>query len=157
MTETSPAPETGQVPNQLAILVPTFDPAVDQVDIWASKVELLLATWPAGKVTELATRLILGCKGTAYQKLQLCQKESLNNDPQSIKRIVELVGGSWGTILWRRSLSWWRRRCFVELRNKMRAVTHTCLVWMDRTVSKRCRSERNTIVHSAEGKSNHIR
>ena len=79
-------------------MVPTFDPAVDNGDIWASKVELLLATWPTCKVTELATRLILGCKGTAYQKLQLCQKELLSNDPKSIKRIVELVGGSWGTI-----------------------------------------------------------
>ena len=77
--ESSTTPETGQVSNQLALLVPTFDPAVDSVGIWASKVELLLATWPYGKVLELATRLILGCKGTAYQKLQLCQKELLTS------------------------------------------------------------------------------
>ena len=54
--------------DQLAILVPTFDPAVHNVDIWASKVELLLATWPTGKVTEFATRLILGCKGDSLSK-----------------------------------------------------------------------------------------
>eukprot|EP00435_Cladocopium_sp_Y103_P063960 s281_g25.t1 len=36
--------------------------------------------------------------GTAYQKLQLHQKELLVNDPKSIKKIVELVGGSWGVI-----------------------------------------------------------
>jgi hypothetical protein len=60
--------------------------------------ELLLATWSSGNVTELATRLILGCKGTAYQKLQLSQKELLTNDQKSIRKIVELVGGSSGTI-----------------------------------------------------------
>ena len=86
------------MPTQLAILVPTFDPAIDNVEIWASKVELLAATWPATKLTELSTRLILGCKGTAYQKLQLHQKELLVNDPKSIQRLVELVGGTWGQI-----------------------------------------------------------
>ena len=73
-TETAssqPGVDTSQVSNQLAYLVPTFDPAVDSVEIWSSKVELLLHTWPSNKISELATRLILGCKGTAYQKLQL--------------------------------------------------------------------------------------
>ena len=97
-SEASPSVDTGQVPTQLAILVPTFDPAVDNVEIWASKVELLLATWPTQKITELATRLILGCRGTAYQKLQLHQKDILVNDPKGIRKLVELVGGTWGQI-----------------------------------------------------------
>ena len=97
-SEAAPSVDTGQVPNQLAILVPTFDPATDNVEIWASKVELLLATWPQQKITELATRLILGCRGTAYQKLQLNQKEILVNDAKGIRKLVELVGGTWGQI-----------------------------------------------------------
>ena len=35
--------EVGQVPNNLSILVPSFDPAVDNVEIWTNKVELLLS------------------------------------------------------------------------------------------------------------------
>ena len=90
--------DTGQVPNQLAILVPTFDPSVDNVETWISKVELLLLTWPSSKIRELATRLVLGCQGTALQKLQLHRDEVLINDPKGIKRIAELVGGKWGAI-----------------------------------------------------------
>eukprot|EP00434_Breviolum_minutum_P029213 symbB.v1.2.025839.t2/scaffold2536.1/size76742/5 len=86
------------VSNQLAYLVPTFDPAVDSVEIWSSKVELLLHTWPSNKISELATRLILGCKGTAYQKLQLHRSECLVNEAKGIRRIVELVGGTWGQV-----------------------------------------------------------
>ena len=59
------------ISNQLAILVPSFDPSVDSVEIWASKIELLTKAWPTGKLVELATRIVLNCKGTAYQKLQL--------------------------------------------------------------------------------------
>eukprot|EP00435_Cladocopium_sp_Y103_P040013 s2586_g10.t2 len=55
------APETGQVPNQLALLVPTFDPSTDSVEIWSSK-------------------------------------ELLKNDTAAVKRVVELVGGTWGAI-----------------------------------------------------------
>eukprot|EP00435_Cladocopium_sp_Y103_P013861 s2131_g3.t1 len=86
------------VPKELASLVPSFDPAVDSVEIWTSKVELLVTTWPTSKLSELATRLILNCKGTAYQKLQLHRKELLVNEASGIKRLVELVGGTWGQI-----------------------------------------------------------
>ena len=84
--------DAGHVPNQLAVLVPTFDPAVDNVEIWTNKVELLLLTWPPTKIQELATRLVLGCKGTAFQKLQLHRDEILVNDTKGIQKIVELVG-----------------------------------------------------------------
>eukprot|EP00435_Cladocopium_sp_Y103_P051644 s1428_g16.t1 len=89
---------SGLVPNQLAILVPTFNPAVDSVDTWTQKVELLLAAWPESKLQELATRLVLGCQGTAFQKLQLHRSEVLKNDKKAIQRIVELVGGNWGQV-----------------------------------------------------------
>eukprot|EP00434_Breviolum_minutum_P042416 symbB.v1.2.037751.t1/scaffold5529.1/size26123/3 len=91
--------ETGQVPNQLTISAPTFDPSTDDVEIWSSKVELLSATWPRQRITELATRLILGCKGTAYQKLQLQCAELLVNGPKGIRKLVDLVGRMWGQVL----------------------------------------------------------
>ena len=86
------------VPNSLAILVPTFDPSEDNVEIWSKKIEILLASWPKTKINELATRLILGCKGTAFQKLQLQSSQLLTGDEKGIKRIVEVVGGTWGQI-----------------------------------------------------------
>ena len=98
MTEASDGGGAAGVSTQLAMLVPAFDPAVDNVDIWSTKVSLLLETWPSSKITELATRLVLNTKGTAFQKLQLHQKEILVNDVSGIKRIVELVGGTWGQV-----------------------------------------------------------
>ena len=88
----------GGVSNQLAMLVPSFDPAVDNVDIWSNKISLLVEAWPETKMTELATRLILNTKGSAFQKLHLQQKDLLVNDKKSIKKIVEIVGGTWGQI-----------------------------------------------------------
>ena len=88
----------GMVPNQLAVLVPTFDPSRDDIDTWAKKVELLMHAWPDGKITELVTRLILGTSGSAFQKLQLHQSELLKNDRKVIPRLVELLGGQWGRV-----------------------------------------------------------
>ena len=98
MSETSGGDAASYVPKELASLVPSFDPSTDNVDIWTSKVELLLTTWPPSKLNELATRLILGCKGTAYQKLQLLRHEVLTNDEKGIQRLVEVVGGTWGQV-----------------------------------------------------------
>ena len=88
----------GGVSNQLAMLVPTFDPASDNVDIWSSKVHLLLEAWSETKIVELATRLILNTKGSAYQKLRVNQKDLLINDRKGIQKLVELVGGTWGQV-----------------------------------------------------------
>lgn len=59
MTESSEGPNT--VPNQLAVLVlvPSFDPSKDDLQVYTQKVELLLEAWPSTKYGELATRLIL--------------------------------------------------------------------------------------------------
>ena len=86
------------VPNQLASLVPTFDPAKDEILEYTKKVQLLMNMWPEGKWTELATRLILGCSGTAFQKLQLHSSEVTSNEKKSIQKIIELLGGQWGQI-----------------------------------------------------------
>ena len=94
----STLPAEEHVPSQLAMLVPTFEPGVDDVNIWSGKVELLLSTWPKTKIAELGTRLILGCRGSLFLKLQLYREEICVNDPKGIKKLVSLVGGSWGQI-----------------------------------------------------------
>lgn len=86
------------VPSQLAMLVPQFDPAKDNIETYTQKVELLLLTWPESKLGELATRLILNTSGTAFQKLQLHREEITKNSQDSIKRIIQLLGGHWGQI-----------------------------------------------------------
>ena len=86
------------VPNQLAVLVPTFDPSKDDLQEYTKKVKLLMKMWPDGKWTELATRLILGCSGTAFQKLQLSSEKVTSNSQASIQSIIEILGGQWGQI-----------------------------------------------------------
>ena len=95
---TTPSTDGGTISAQLAMLVPSFEPGVDDVQVWTGKVELLMLTWPKEKLNELATRLILGCKGTLFLKLQLHKDEIMVGDVKGIKRLVELVGGSWGQI-----------------------------------------------------------
>ena len=88
----------GLVPTQLAVLVPTFDPSRDDLTAYTKKVQLLTGMWPDGKWTELATRLILGCQGSAFLKLQLHQSEVTKNERKSVQRIIEILGGHWGQI-----------------------------------------------------------
>eukprot|EP00435_Cladocopium_sp_Y103_P026541 s2495_g6.t1 len=98
MSETSDGTGGGGISNQLAMLVPSFDPSKDDMMIYQQKVELVLAAWPKGKITELVTRLILNCQGTAFQKLQIHQSELLQNDEKCVHKIIELLGGQWGRI-----------------------------------------------------------
>ena len=86
------------VTTQLAMLVPSFDPSTDSVDTWTQKVEMLMLAWPKTKLDELATRLVLSCKGTAFQKLQLVRDEVIKNEEKAIQRLVEIVGGTWGQV-----------------------------------------------------------
>ena len=89
---------TSLVPNQLASLVPTYDPSKDDLEIYTQKVELLTTTWPSDKFGELATRLILGCSGTAFLKLQQHRDTVTVNDKKSVRKIIEILGGQWGQI-----------------------------------------------------------
>lgn len=95
---TAGASDDSTITSQLNSLVPTFDPSTDDVNIWSGKVELLLSAWPKQRVSELATRLILGCKGSVFLKLQLHREAICINDPKGIRKLVEIVGGSWGQI-----------------------------------------------------------
>ena len=88
----------GGISNQLATLVPTFDPSKDELLEYQQKVELLLLAWPQNKIKELVTRLVLNSKGSAFQKLQLHQTELLTGEAKSVHRLIELLGGHWGKI-----------------------------------------------------------
>lgn len=103
METTSPeASATGggqnMVPTQLAILVPSFDPSRDDLRTYVQKVELLATAWPKEKISELITRLILGCSGSAFQKLQLQKDQLAANDLKSVAKLIEILGGHWGQI-----------------------------------------------------------
>jgi hypothetical protein len=86
----------GGIPSQLAALVPSFDPAKDDLLVYQQKVSLVFSVWPAAKINELITRLILNTTGSAFSKLQLHQSELCVNDEKSIKKLIELLGGHWG-------------------------------------------------------------
>ena len=111
----------GFVPNQLAMLVPTFDPAKDDLTVYSQKVSLLLASWPEGKYNELATRLILGCSGSAFNKLQIHASEVTQNDRKSIQRRVVIGDPSTSNV----STSTWNVPCIDVLRNLMSRQTVT--------------------------------
>eukprot|EP00435_Cladocopium_sp_Y103_P010407 s1891_g2.t1 len=89
---------TNVVSTQLATLVPSFDPAKDDLEQFTQKVELLSEIWPASKMNELITRLILNTSGTAFQKLQLNREKLLTNDKSGIQLLVSLLGGQWGKV-----------------------------------------------------------
>ena len=89
---------TNTLVTQLSSLVPTYDPAKDDLQVYTQKVELLVTAWPDTKYGELVTRLVLGCQGTAFQKLQLNRSAFATNDKKAVMKVVELLGGQWGQI-----------------------------------------------------------
>ena len=97
-SSTTDSEVSSMVPNQIAALVPTFDPSKDDLQVYSQKVMLLLDAWPVGKYTELTTRLILNCSGSAFMNLQLHQSELMENERKSVKRLIEILGGHWGQI-----------------------------------------------------------
>ena len=96
--ETTSTEGGNQITSQLASLVPTFDPAKDDMRLYQQKVEILVAAWPKARLTELTTRLILNSHGSAFAKLQLHQGELMANEEKSIQRLIEILGGSWGRV-----------------------------------------------------------
>ena len=86
------------VNSQLASLVPSFDPAKDDLQTYQKRVQLVLAAWPKNRLTELVMRLILNCHGSAFDKLQLHQSELMENSEKAVQSIITLLGGHWGKI-----------------------------------------------------------
>eukprot|EP00435_Cladocopium_sp_Y103_P070766 s168_g36.t1 len=89
---------SSNVPTQLTTLVPAFDPSKDDLEQYVQKIEMLADIWPAEKLNELATRLILNTTGAAFQKLQLQRSEILTNDKKGIENLVKALGGHWGKV-----------------------------------------------------------
>eukprot|EP00435_Cladocopium_sp_Y103_P025620 s2627_g6.t1 len=97
MSEASGGTESaGGATNQLAYLVPSFDPSKDDLQMYQQKVQLVLSVWPQGRISELITRLILNTTGSAFAKLQLHSTELCVNDAKQVQRLIELLGGQWG-------------------------------------------------------------
>ena len=84
--------------SNLSYLVPSYNPASDDLVVWSQKVELLAGAWPEEKMTELIARLIMGCSGSAFAKLQQQQTSLMAGGRSSVKKIVEILGGYWGRI-----------------------------------------------------------
>ena len=84
--------------SNLSYLVPSYNPASDDLVVWSQKVELLAGAWPEEKMTELIARLIMGCSGSAFAKLQQQQTSLMAGGKGSVKKIVEILGGYWGRI-----------------------------------------------------------
>ena len=82
--------------NHMATMVPSFDPAKDDLEQYSQKVEPLGEIWPASKMNELITRLILNTTGTAFQKLQLNRDKLLTNHKSGIQLLVTLLWGQRG-------------------------------------------------------------
>ena len=98
MAEESSGDSSKAVPNQLATLVPTFDPSKDDLEQYVQKIEMLSDIWPADKLNELATRLVLNANGAAFQKLQLQKSEIMTNSKAGIQKLVSILGGQWGKV-----------------------------------------------------------
>ena len=105
--------------NHMSTLVPTFDPSKDDLEQYTQKVELLSEIWPATKINELITRLILNTNGTAFQKLQLNKSQLMTNDKKGVQQLVQLLGGQWGKVNLEKSMTSWREHFSVAFRNKM--------------------------------------
>ena len=88
----------GSSTTNLAYLVPSYTPGVDDLVVWSQKVELLAGAWPDEKIHELVARLILNCSGSAFAKLQQHQTGLMAGGRSSVKKIVEMLGGYWGRI-----------------------------------------------------------
>ena len=69
-SSTAPTGSLSTNTSNLAYLVPSYNPATDDLVVWSQKVELLAGAWPEEKMTELIARLIMGCSGSAFAKLQ---------------------------------------------------------------------------------------
>ena len=81
MAETSGGERNDQqITNQLAFVVPSFGPSKDDTQTYKQKVEIVLGSWPKGRITELTTRLILNTTGPAFQTLQFHHAELLANE-----------------------------------------------------------------------------
>ena len=84
--------------NNMATLVPSYDPSKDDLEQYTQKVELLTEIWPSAKLNELIARLVLNTSGSALQKLQLNRQKLMTNDKAGVELLINLLGGQWGKV-----------------------------------------------------------
>ena len=82
---------------------------------------------------------MLGCKGTAYQELRLDRTEILVNDPNGLRKLVELVGGTWGQIPLEKKYEIVEKAVFRTQHNPMKQVTLSSVevTWYGRSWRRR--------------------
>ena len=84
--------------NQMATLVPSFDPSKDDLEQYTQEVELLSEIWPSNKMNKLITRLILNTSGSAFQKLQLNRSKLMTGDKTGTQMLITTLGGQGGKV-----------------------------------------------------------
>ena len=92
------AQHPGRWKQQVVVMVAAVQSQISWLHWYHHLMELVTAAWPKGRYTELVTRLILNCSGSAFAKLQLNHQELLANEEKSVHKLIELLGGSWGKV-----------------------------------------------------------
>ena len=87
---------TAHVSSQLTTLVPSFDPSKDELEQYVQKIEMLTEIWPAEKLNELATRLILNTSGAAFQKTSAAEDRDPDEWQKGYRVSSESLGWTMG-------------------------------------------------------------
>ena len=92
MTESSSS--DGPNSNGLWSLLPTFDPAVDEIREYVGKAQFLAGICPKKDKPMLAPRLAMGCKGTAWSQVKQIKSELLVDPDNGVKHLLSALA-SW--------------------------------------------------------------
>ena len=92
---TDPGPSQGDDSrNNLWGMLPSFDPAVDDVREYTQKVKFIHGICPSGQRAMLAPRLAMLCKGTAWNQVRTLSSEKLTNAETGVQTLLEALA-SW--------------------------------------------------------------
>ena len=80
--------------NSIWSLLPSFDPAVDNVREYVEKVRFIEGVCPDRDKAMLAPRLAMLCKGTAWGQVKALDAESLTNKTEGVKNLLKALS-SW--------------------------------------------------------------
>ena len=75
--------------------LPTFEPGVTDVQVYARKLQFLRDIWPEEHLPLLAPRAALMIEGVAFQKVARLDAAKLRT-PSGVQYLVEALGGQWG-------------------------------------------------------------
>eukprot|EP00435_Cladocopium_sp_Y103_P067100 s130_g29.t1 len=80
--------------NNLWNLLPSFDPAIDDIREYSQKVRFLHGVCPPSQRPMLAPRLAMLCKGTAWNQVRSINAEKLTSGENGVKVLLEALA-SW--------------------------------------------------------------